>query len=913
MVKTKKNGKKKWSWKKRTGVGCLGIIGLFFAFILVYITFITNIGSWLVAQMRSETDEQQEVQVEASDLTTEITDEGIVLMENQDDLLPLETSSENKQRINLFGTRAVQVLFNSGGSTATDASDALKLEDALQSEEGNFELNEDLLHLHYNFINEEGEISIDEADAPDNFSDSEVLGTYGNSILPEVPVSAYEDDSLYEGEQTLLEQSQEFSDTAMVVLGRGGGEMVDLSPSELQLSEEESELIDLVANNFDDVILVLNTANVMQLDFIEDYPSIKGVVWMGYPGESGTLSLARILNGTVNPSGRLVNTWPSDLMNHPAHRNYMGVDENGEWDEEYKYDNMPEDKGYFVQYHEGIYVGYRYYETRHATDESYNYEEEVLYPFGHGLSYTSFEKEILSMEEESDQVTLEVQVENTGDVAGKEVVQIYSNPPYSGEIEKATSNLVSFAKTEELEPGETATLSLEIPLEDLASYDYAENEAYVLEEGEYELHLKNNSHETLDMESFNLDEAIVFNEENDGSRPSDQTVATTQFEDAHYIDDYLTREWNEDSRAFTGAQEEDFTAEQEVVDALDYELPTDEELGLTEEDMPEVGVEHDEPIQLEDMVGIDKDDEKWDEFVSQLTLDEMTEIAGSGAYQIAGVDRLGIPRTLSPDGTMAIASNLYSGPMMGTVGVGVTYPSPIVLASTWNTEIAREMGDTVGREAQSFGYAGWYAPAMNIHRTPFNGRNFEYYSEDGVLAGEIAAEVVGGATDQGIITHLKHFAFNERENGVRNSLFTWSNEQALREVYLKPFEIAVKEGGSLGVMSSFNYIGYDWAGGNENLLNNVLRDEWGFEGYVITDAHMYGHMDLMQMLYNGGDVSLDPLAPWLGGRRHANTLLEYAEEEEYEDYRIGTVKNLHRANKDILYAVSQTWPVTESE
>jgi beta-glucosidase len=253
---------------------------------------------------------------------------------------------------------------------------------------------------------------------------------------------------------------------------------------------------------------------------------------------------------------------------------------------------------------------------------------------------------------------------------------------------------------------------------------------------------------------------------------------------------------------------------------------------------------------------------------------------------------------------MAIASNTYSGPIMGVEGVGVTYPAPSVTASTWNPDAGYLMGISVGTEAQAFGYNGWYSPAMNIHRTPFNGRNFEYYSEDGVLSGKIAAQVVKGANEKGVITYIKHFALNERETGVRSTLFTWSNEQAIREIYLKPFEIAVKEGGSLGVMSSFNYIGLHWAGGHEGLLNQVLRNEWGFKGLVLTDAHMYEHMNPMQMLYEGGDVSLDVMAIWKGGANNSKIWLEAAKDPSTQ---INTIKNLQRASKNTLYAVSRSW------
>ncbi|WP_186578476.1 beta-glucosidase [Aquibacillus kalidii] len=899
-----KQQKTKWSKKKKTIVISSSVFGFILAAVLVYGFVITDTGNWLIAKFKPDTEEQKLSYSSAVETIEKITDEGFVLMQNDNNFLPIETSKDDKEKINVFGTRSVVTLFNSGGSTATDVTKANKLEDALQSSDGNFELNQDLLYLHYNFY-KSGDISIKETNAPKNKSDSAILGEGNNFILPEVPEKAYEDTSLYEDGKTVIEHAQEFSDTALVVIGRGGGEMIDLSPNDLQLQDDERAMIETVSENFENVILVINSVNVMQLDFLDEYPSIKSVLWMGFPGESGTKSLARILNGKVNPSGHLVDTWVSDLTSIPAANNYKELDENGDWAGSNHYENAKEEFGFFTQYHEGIYVGYKYFETRHDTDESYKYDEDVKFPFGHGLSYTTFEKEIVEMTEKDGEITLRVAVKNAGDVAGKDSIQIYYNPPYTGEIEKSTVNLIDFKKTNEIKPGDTEIYSLTINAEDMASYDYKNNNAYVLEKGDYQLMLRDNSHDNIDSETYTVSETIVYNDE---SRSTDNAVATNQFEDAYHIDDYLTREWNPESRAFTGPQEADFTASEEIIDAMTYEVPTDKELGLTADDLPKVGQELDEKIMLSDMVDVPYGDPKWDEFVSQLTVKEMATISGTGAYQLAEIERLGVPKVLQPDGSMAIASNVYSGPIMGVEGVGVTYAAPAVTASTWNKDAGYIMGTSVGIEAQAFGYSGWYSPAMNIHRTPFNGRNFEYYSEDGVLSGEIAAQVVKGATDKGVITYVKHFALNEREDGVRNQLFTWSNEQAIREIYLKPFEIAVKEGGSLGVMSSFNYIGLTWAGGHEGLLTNVLRNEWGFEGLILTDANMYPHMDVMQMLYAGGDVSLDTMAAWQGGENQSKI---WVEASKNNDTKIATISNLQRASKNVLYAVSRTWKMEE--
>lgn len=895
------------SKKKRNWLIALGALIVLIVGVLYYAFVITSAGNWFLAKFKPDTEEQKLSYTTATETIEQITDEGFVLMQNKDNFLPIATSEDHKAKLNVFGMRSVVTLFNSGGSTATDVTKAVKLEDALR-DVGNFELNSDLLYLHYNFY-KNGKVSIKETAAPKNRSDSEILGETNNMILPEVPATAYEDSSLYGDGSTLLDQAKSFSDTALVVLGRGGGENTDLTPAQLSLAEDEAAMLDVVANNFEHVVVIINSANVMQLDFLNDYPAIKSVIWISYPGETGTKSLAKILNGTVNPSGRLVDTWPADLMSNPAARNYNALDSNGVMTgESNKYTNIEGDSGYFSHYAEGIYVGYKYYETRHATDSSYNYDEEVLFPFGHGLSYTTFKKDIVDMNEEDGTITLRVSVENTGDVAGKDVIQIYSNPPYTGAIEKASVNLVTFKKTNMIEPGQTDYYSLSFSVEDLASYDEKEHKAYVLEAGNYELMLMENAHDKLDSEIYKVQKEIVYNEEHDGKRSTDRQVATNQFEDAFFVDDYLTREWNPNSRAFTGPQEADFTAPQAVLDALTAKVPTDSELGLSEADLPQFGRTLEQTIKLAEMKDVPYDDPRWDEFLSQLTLDEMANIAGMGAYQLLEIERLGVPKTLQPDGSMAIASNIYSGPIMGTEGVGVTYAAPGVLAATWNQDAAYLMGTSVGLEAQAFGYSGWYSPAMNIHRTPFNGRNFEYYSEDAVLSGKIAAQVVKAAREKGVITYIKHFALNDKEKNARYQFFVWSNEQAIREIYLKPFELAVKEGGSLGVMSSFNFIGTSWAGAHQGLLTEVLRNEWGFEGLVLTDANMYPHMDPLKMIYAGGDVSLDVMAVWQGGDNQNKVMLAAAKDPAT---KIGATKSLYQASKNTLFAVSRTWKVTE--
>lgn len=900
-----KNGK-----KKRVGLIIGAILLVIVICALVYGFVITKSGYWLVSKIAPESKEQTESFDSANQTVRTIAEEGFVLLENKEHLLPIETSTDKKTSLNLFGIRSIQMVYNGGGSAASDVTKCIKLESALAGEFGNYDLNEDLLNLYYNFY-KTGKITVNETSAPDNGSSSEFIENPDNIILDELPTSVWTDTSLFSDGKTILEHARKHSDIAVIVLGRGGNEGMDLSPAELRLTTDESAMVDSVCNAFDNVILILNTANPMEVGFVNDYDSIKSVLWVGYPGESGNVALAEIFNGTVNPSGRISDTWLADNLSTPAANNFIPVNEDGTWAEkDFQYANVPADDngdevGYFNQYSEGIYVGYRYFETRYATDSSYSYDDEVVWPFGHGLSYTDFEKKITDMEVDDEKISVSIDVKNTGSVAGKDVIQIYYNPPYSETIEKSAVNLVAFQKTDVIEPGATQNYTIEFAVEDMASYDYKMAQAYVLETGTYEIMLMDDAHTLLASETWELEQPILYNEDNQGKRSTDKVTATNQFADAQGVDDYLTREWNADSRAFTGPQESDYIPSETLLNTIYYSNVTDKELGLTEANLPKTGESLEQTLTLKDMADVPYDDPLWDTFVSQLTIEEMANLVGDGAWHIQGNEKLKIPVSATPDGSTSIAATTYSGAVMGTTGAGVTYPCPQVIASTWNEDIARSMGTSVGTEAQALGYNGWYAPSMNIHRTAFNGRNFEYYSEDPLLSGKIAANVVKGATDKGVICFIKHFAVNERETNCRMRFVVYSNEQALREIYLKPFELAVKEGGSLGVMSSFTYLGEKWCGGNGALLNNVLRDEWGFEGLVITDAAMHPHMEGVQMLQNGGDLVLDVVAAWAGGNNFNQKIL--AATEENSECRISVIRNLQRASKDILYAVSRTW------
>ena len=575
--------------RKKGGFIALGVVGFLVVALFVYGFVITNVGAYVISRFAPDTEIQVASFQSAKETTQLIAEEGIVLMQNHDDLLPLTAPEGEEIPINLFGMRSVQLVYNGGGSTATDVSDCAKLEDALRNH--NFKVNEDLLHLKYNFFGTE-DISIAPATAPVNQSASEFLGMDRFITIPEIPGSVYGDTTLFEDGRTLIEHAYDFSNIAMVVIGRGGFESYDFTVSELQLTTEEEELLDAVSETFDDIILALNVANQMELDFLEDYPEIKSVLWMGFPGEAGAEAFARILNGEVNPSGRLANTWVSDNLSHPAANNFLELSEDGlEWIEDsFHYEGLEpvesmmsgtSNRGFFNHYSEGIFVGYRYFETRHETDESFDYDSTVLFPFGYGLNYTTFEQHLLSLNVEGDEITVRVSVENKGDVSGRDVIQIYYNPPFTGAIEKSTVNLLTFQKTNEIAPGDREYYSLTFNIEDMASFDFRNHESYVLEQGDYEIMLMENAHVLIDSELFVLQDTIIFNDEFHGPRSSDLQAAVSRHDDAMGIDDYLTRDWNESSRAFTGPLAEDFIPSQDILDALEIRVPTDDELNLT--------------------------------------------------------------------------------------------------------------------------------------------------------------------------------------------------------------------------------------------------------------------------------------------------------------------------------------------
>ena len=785
----------------------------------------------------------EETSAEATDLVEQIAEEGIVLLKNEDNILPLADSS----KLNVFGWASTNPCY--GGTGSGSLSDAYETVTLLQGlENAGFELNTELSDFYTDYRADRPEVGMWEQDW----------------TLPEPTADSYSED--------LLNNAKEFSDTVMVVITRVGGEGADL-PTDvsqvtytdnsdeykdfedgehyLQLSQTERNMLDLVCQNFDNVVVVYNGANAMELGFIDEYEQIKGALWCPGTGQSGFNALGRILSGEVNPSGKTSDTFVADLTATPTANNFGS----------FFYDNTEEfnmqQAGFtgeeetvapsFVNYVEGIYVGYRFWETA-AEEGLINYDESVVYPFGYGLSYTTFTQEMGEMTESVGTISFDVTVTNTGDVAGKDVVEVYYNPPYTnGGIEKAAANLVAFEKTGMLEPGDSETVTVSFNAEDMASYDYQNAQGYVLEAGDYIISINSDSHNIIDSATYTVDETISYT--GDNARSTDQTTVTNQFDEAAGDVTYL-------SRADGFANYAEATAAPASLSMSDEHKATflnngnynPEDYNDDADEMPTTGA--DNGLELADLRGVDYDDAQWDELLDQMTVSEMDQLIALGGYQTVAVSSIGKVQTIDCDGPASINNNFT-----GTGSVG--FPSAVMIASTWNKEIATSFGESIGKMADEMGVSGWYAPAMNIHRSAFAGRNFEYYSEDGLLSGKIASAAVQGAEEYGVYAYIKHFALNDQETNRNSMICTWSNEQAIREIYLKPFELAVKEGGADAVMSSFNYIGTEWAGGYAPLCQTVLRDEWGFQGFVLTDYFgVYGYMNSDQGIRNGTDCML---------------------------------------------------------
>jgi len=750
--------------------------------------------------LNSETPEGEHARRLGEIVAAEIADEGIVLLKNTDSFLPLPNG-----RINVFSVAANEIRFGGGGSGAADQTRAVDLYQGLLN--AGLEYNAELREVYR---------SMGSSGRQGSTGLMQILLAMMGGSRDEPDISYLTDD--------IIAQARGYSDTALIVLASDGIEAADFEPEQLRLTGNRRDLVERVTANFENVIIVINAGNTMELGFLNEYPSIKAALWIGTPGPLGCNSLGRVLAGHVNPSGRLTSTYVYDVTSHPASVNFG----------DFGYSNIQGMS--FINYIEGIYVGYRFFETFYIDDET-GYWEAVQFPFGFGLSYTDFEWEIVDSHAGEDKIRLDVMVTNTGEIAGKDVVQVYFSAPFtSGGIEKSAIELAGYVKTGLLAPGSSQIVSVEFDTRDMASYDMHGVQAYVLEAGDYEIKLARNVHHIVDSIIYNVQEDVVY-------RTDDVTgtAIRNQFGFADGGLTYLSRsDWRGTYPDNTGLS---FAAPQAVIDAhREFTNPPKSNAPL-----PVTGA--DNGIMLVDLMGLPYNDPMWQEFLDQFTVNEMKNLVIDGAYSTNAIPRLGVPASVLLDGPAGLNS-FFSAFTAGS------YPTAVVVASTWNDELAFRLGEAIGREANAYGVHGWYAPGMNIHRTPQGGRNYEYFSEDPLLSGKMSAAMVRGAQTRNVIVTMKHFILNDQETNARSGIFVWANEQAIREIYLRPFEITVKEAQVTGAMTSFCHIGYRWSGGSEELLKNVLRDEWGFVGLVTTDAMLRGYMDINLGIRNGNDLML---------------------------------------------------------
>ena len=819
-----------------------------------------------------------ETNEEAAEVAEEIMEDGIVLLKNES-LLPLNET----KKLNIFGWESINPAYGGAGSGGiNDLYDIVSLNQGLEN--AGFSINQELVDFYNNYGADNPEMSIQKQ----------------SWTLPEPPVDTYSDE--------LIKSAKEYSDVAVVVLSRKAGEGHNDIPMDvrkaaydnnsdeyddfpegehyLQLSQTERDMVDMVCSNFDNVIVVYNGANQFELGFADEYPQIKSVVWCPGTGNVGFNALGKVFSGEVNPSGKTPDTFIYDMTTAPWWNNAEKTEYTNLADMAVEGMNAGTAQVYapaFTNYVEGIYVGYKYYETA-AQEGAIDYDKTVQYPFGYGLSYTEFEQKMGELEEKDGQISVDVEVTNTGDVAGKDVVEVYYKPPYTnGGIEKSSANLIEFAKTDLLQPGESQTVTVTFSIEDMASYDENNAKAYVLEKGDYVISINSDSHTVLDQKTYTADKDVVYKGEN--KRASDDTAATNVFEDAKGDITYL-------SRADHFANYEEATAAPASAElgepyVSEYHLNSnfDKTTYLNDEDvMPTTGA--DNGLTLADMRDADYDDPRWEKLLDQLTVDEMANMIAMAGYQTAAMDSVGKVATLDFDGPAAINNN-FTG--VGSIG----FPIEVVVASTWNKELAQAWGECMGKISQEMGAEGWYAPGMNTHRTAFGARNYEYFSEDGVLAGNMGAKAVEGARKYGVYSYIKHFALYE---GNAKMVSVWSNEQAIREIYLKPFEISVKQGGANAVMVSWSFLGDKWTGESSNLMNTVLRDEWGFRGMALTDFFRnngHGFMNADAALANGVDVMLSTF----NGEENNVANPEHPT----------SVLQMRNACKNVMYTVVSSW------
>lgn len=793
---------RKVAHRRRRAIGW-GIAGaLVVAIGVLAAPYVSDITRLFKIDADSSTTAGQQARQHGLEVAEQVSDEGLVLLKNQDGVLPLDEG-----KVNVFGFASFNLRLGGGGSGGADLEDAPNLYEALEQQ--GIEYNPGL----YQTMMDNG--------AKVSSGGSTGMWQVVSSFL--LPSSEDEKDPKYLTDEVMADAAA-FADTALIVVGNDGVEAQDFTPEQLRLTANQRALLDRITEQFDNVVVVVNSGNQMELGFLDEYPQITGALWIGTPGPYGAVSLAKTLAGDVNPSGRLTNTYAYDVSSAPATVNFG----------DFKYDNA---KRSFLNYQEGIYVGYRYYETRYADDEG-AYGQAVQFPFGYGLSYTTFDWGLPDTVLRGEDIVIDVLVTNTGDRPGKDVVQVYYSAPYTeGGIEKSAADLAGFAKTGLLAPGESETVNITFPIRDMASWDQNAGGGYILEEGMYQIQVSTDVHSPVGTFDYSVPQTIRYETDEVTG-----TALTNLFGYAHGDFTYLSRsDWE---GTWPDPADRDYTASPELLAAMHPVLEA------AEGDTPTYGA--DNGLTLADMQGLPFDDPQWDLFLDQFTKQEQVDLFSRAGWTTQAIPRLGVPSATLLDGPAGL--NSFFAKMKAA-----SYPTAVVVASTWNDQMARDIGDAIGQEAVAYGVQGWYAPGMNIQRTPLGGRNFEYYSEDPLLSGRMGAAMVEGAQAHDILTFMKHFVLNDQEVNARTGVNVFADEQSMRQLYLRPFELTVKEGGANGAMSSFIHIGPIWSGGNPQLLQDLLRTQWGFSGVVSTDAVLGGFMDPALAALNGNDLMLSAL------------------------------------------------------
>lgn len=838
----------------------------------------------------------------AQEVNLKLAEEGFVLLKNENAALPMNKGA----RISVFSKNSVNLSYGGSGSGGFDTSNNKNLYESLN--DAGFVTNPTLKSFYES--SQSGPVRTANSSDLDN-GDNQKIAT------AETPQSKYTD--------AVKNSYADYSDAALVVITRIGGEGFDLpryqgdsegavSPDShyLELDQNEIDLLTAVTDGtFKRVVVVFNTPSSFEATFLKDSAyaafadKIDAAVWIGFTGSNGITALGEILNGDVNPSGRLVDTWAADFTKNPSFVNFGTGCLPDTTD---KYDGG---MYYSVDYEEGIYVGYRYYETRGETDGEDWYNANVVYPFGYGLSYTTFDWTVgdasASEIELGTTITVPVTVKNTGSVAGKEVVQLYASAPYTlGGIEKAHKVLVGFAKTKLLQPGESETVTVSFDPYSTASYDYRDANSngfsgYELEAGEYTLYVSRNAHESEKAIALNLAADVQI-----GTDPTTDSEVVNRYTDS---ENFLDSDWQLDtmlSRAdWEGTWPTPQTAQQHAgTDRLYEEIRSEEHNNPTDFDSEEYPWFGEEPtLTLRDLLPsaeaegyepvVSYDDERWEELMMGCDEEEMIALINNGAYHTLAMESVGLPATIHGDGPSGFTCFMSKEQVNGTC----QYVSEPVMASTWNINLMNELGEAIGEEgtigdkATGQPYSSIYAPGVNIHRSPFGGRCSEYFSEDPFISGMMGAAEVQGIQSRGVLPTVKHFVANEQEThrSIGGDL-SWLSEQALREIYLKPFEYTVKLGETRGIMTSFNRIGTRWTGGDYRLLTEILRNEWGFNGLVICDFNTIPQYMIPRMIFYAGgsiDLATQQSAMWT----------------DCDTSDAGDAIVLMRAVKDVMYAL----------